>query len=226
MVVERKKVRELSPKKLKAYLEEQQPKYQTLALTRGYLRQLIKENPDDKSARSKVRVVEKIMDAKLAGEGGDDVVRKRRKPGTGTPKVTEHVYKDTPTNQKLGRVGQTYTRTTYEDAEYDTHRQVKMRRTRLRSKPDPATRRANPWIDAMRQAKQELGAPGFCIVRRNVSDPDDEEQQMGRRVYLRSVEIMKANKAAAAAAAGKEKPEEEPEAQAGEGESAAVKAGA
>ena len=155
-----------------------------------------------KLADAKIRVVEKRMRKKI--ESGDDTVQ-RRKSGTGKKVVKQFTYKDTPHNRKLERVGQTYEKAVYEDAEFEP----KSRKFRRRKRPlflageEAAERRVkaqknNKWIRAVSQAKEELGAPGFIIIRKEPRDPSDPDQVMGSKVYARATELMRQFKAEAA----------------------------
>lgn len=148
-----------------------------------------------KLADTKLRIIEKRM------RDSDDK-QTRRKAGTGKKVTVKATYKDTPSNRKLGRVGQEYERVVYEDAEVEECVRKVRRRKRpafLRGEEDKP-KRGNRWIRAVEQAKQELGAPGFVILRREPKDRDDPDQVMGARVYARAVEVMQEMKTAEAPA--------------------------
>jgi hypothetical protein len=122
---------------------------------------------------------------------------KRRKAGTGAKKEITLEYKDTAINRKLGRVGTAYTKTVYADAEVE---EVKRKLRRQKRVVDPANRRGgNLWIRSVVRAKEELGAPGFLIIRKTA--PEGAADDLGVRVYNRARELMAEAKAAAAAPA-------------------------
>ena len=147
---------------------------------------------------------------------------RRRKEGTGELQEQELEYKDTPTNRKLDRVGKTYKRVYYKDAEYEeVQRRVRRRKIRRKDDDDAGAdgdaednggkakkqkdktkkkRSTNLWIDSVAQAKKELDAPRFLIVRREAPDPSNEVQVLGAKVYKRAMEIMAVSKEKAAAA--------------------------
>ena len=160
------------------------------------------------------------MKSKLAEEG---ISGKKRVPGTGTKVVTKHEYKDTPENRKAGRVGQTYERVTYKDAEYTDYVQKKMRRLKLKRKREevdaegnpvaPKKKRTNFWIQSMQEAKTQLNAPKMLLPRKTITDESDESQKLAHEVYLLAVEINNKKKAEAKAAKeaeAVEAPAEEP----------------
>lgn len=200
-------------KEFRAHLRKDAEKivFTTLARYRRALIRELKEAEESKDldrghlADAKVRVVEKRMRERI--DKGDTEV-KRRKSGTGKKVVKQLVYKDTPHNRKLERVGQTYEKVVYEDAEFEP----KVRKMRRRKRPvflageEEAARRVkaqknNKWIRAVSQAKEELGAPGFIIIRKEPKDPQDADQVLGSKVYARATELMRQFKAEEAAAA-------------------------
>lgn len=151
---------------------------------------------DEAMKRKKLNIVEKRMRA-ISETGA--VVKRVRKAGTGTKVEEEHIYTDNKANRDAGRVGQTYKKVKYTDAEYE-ERPVKMRRIRRTSAGgEDKPKRTNMWIEAVQQAKAALGAPSFVIVRKEVSDPSDAQQVMGQKVYQKACEIMAAAKASQAA---------------------------
>lgn len=124
----------------------------------------------------------------LAKDGGLTV--KRRKPDTGVRKEVEEVYKDTLENRNRGRVGQTYKRVVWEDAEYEeVPRKIRKR------KRTTGEKKHNPWTDSLAKAKEELGAPKYVTIRKE-GDPDD----IGVKVYKRAIEILQKYKEEKAAA--------------------------
>lgn len=161
------------------------------------LRFTVNGNPidDAETRRKKVNIIEKRMRVLSAAE---NATKRVRKPGTGTKVEEEAVYADNKANREAGRVGQTYKKVSYTDAEYE-ERPLKMRRIR-RVKPEgeEKPKRTNLWIEAIKQAKTELNAPKFVIIRSEVKDPNDEAQVLGNKVYQRAREILVAQKAEAA----------------------------
>jgi hypothetical protein len=176
------------------YLDENPKRYATLSRYRKLL-----TGAKTKNNRLKLRHVEDQMKAIL----DKGLETKRRKAGTGERVMVKMVYKDTPGNRRADRVGKEYEKVTYENAEVATCVRTRMRRRKRQSRanPDGTPGPRNAWIVAVEQAKAELDTPKFVIVRKEVRDPADETQVVGNKVYLRAVEIMAANKAAAAAAA-------------------------
>ena len=141
----------------------------------------------DKKARAVYALMRERVDA------GATV--RRRKAGTGAKKEIQLVYRDTPANRKLSRVGVTYTKTVYENAEVE---EVKRKLRRQKRAKDPSRKRSgNAWIRAVVAAKAELGAPSFLIIRRESDDPNDA----GVRVYHRAKQLMQQSKIEAAEAA-------------------------
>lgn len=139
----------------------------------------------------KARAVYALMRERV--EAGATV--RRRKAGTGAKKEVQLVYKDTAANRKLNRVGVTYTKTVYEDAQVE---EVARKLRRQKRATDPSKKRSgNAWIKAVVAAKAELGAPSFLIIKKSSEDPND----IGVRVYNRAKELMQAAKSEPAAAA-------------------------
>jgi len=177
---------------LALYLEEHPKQYATLGRYRKIL-----TGAKTKNNRLKLRYVEERMKAIL----DSGLQTKRRKAGTGDRVTVQMVYKDTPTNRRAGRVGQSYDKVTYENAEVATCLRTRMRRRKRKSRAsaDGAPGPRNAWITAVEQAKAELETPKFVIVRKEVRDPADAQQVLGNKVYLRAKELMAANKPQGAA---------------------------
>ena len=114
---------------------------------------------------------------------------KRRKPGTGSKRELQVEYKDTPANRKAGRVGTTYAKVVYEDAE--TEDVIRKLRRHKRASDPSKKRTGNAWIQAVASAKKEMNAPAFLIIRKQSDDPTD----IGVSVYKRAKEIMAEAKA-------------------------------
>lgn len=175
-------------REFKASLENKPRTYNSLSCLRTYL---MKQDEMTPLLRKKILFVQRKMND-LVKESG---AAQRRVPGTGE-RVEEVVeYKDTPENRKRGRVGQTYTRIVYKDAKFEERKQRRPRRLKLQTlepEVEGFTKpvRRNFWIEAMEIAKSELGAQSFVVVRKEVTDPNDEEQVFGHKVYTRAAEIL------------------------------------
>lgn len=175
-------------REFKASLDNKPRAYNSLASLRGYL---MKQEEITPLLRKKILYTQRKMNEAVENANAG----KRRVPGTGE-RIEEVVeYKDTPENRKRNRVGQTYTRVTYKDAEYEERTQRRPRRIRIKT-TEPEVEgftkpvRRNFWIEAMEIAKSELGAQSFIVVRKEVTDPNDEDQVFGHKVYLRAAEIL------------------------------------
>lgn len=166
--------------------------YNTLCRTRNGLIKAQAENDGDRTLAKKLKWVETQMQERIK----NGVETKRRKPNTGERIVETLVYKDTETNRKLNRVGQTYEKVRYEGAEYETIRKTSMRRRKRKRNSgedgEQRPKRENRWIACVVEAKRELGAPSFVIVRKEVTDPNSEQQQLEHKVYLKAKELMEA----------------------------------
>jgi hypothetical protein len=154
---------------------------------------------DAEETRKKLQTVEKLMRLRVK----DGVLVRRRKPGTGSKAEVEVEYKDTQTNRKAGRVGLKYTKIVYQDGEVEESARKMRKRKRSTKDEDgtPVPKRSNLWIQAVQQAKAELGAPAFLIIRREAKDPANELDVIGVKVYEKARENMALLKQAAADAA-------------------------
>ena len=174
------------------YLEANPKKYNTLNRYRVLFAPDMSGN-----GRRKLKLVEAAMQV-ILDEGASI---KRRVPNTGTREEIDAVYKDTASNQKLNRVGQTYKKVIYMNSEFEETKRFKMRRRRRNINADPNKPvHKNLWIDSIGLAKAEFNTPKLVIVRKVITDPADESQVLGNKVYLRAKEIMVAAQAVAAAA--------------------------
>jgi len=183
-------------KVFKKTINEKERKYDALALLRGRLAKLETSDGNTK----KIRFLQHRM-KKLIKSG---VAMKKRIPGTGTRVVVKVPYKDTAGNQKAGRVGQTYDKVVWQDAEYDLEAKRKMRKFKFKrpavyDAEGNVVKKQNVWITAMQQAKQNLGAPSFVTPKKEVTDPSDEKQVMGHKVYVEAKRILGELQAARAA---------------------------
>lgn len=179
------------------YLTKNPKRYGTLSRYRKILAAL----EPTRNGRKKLSFVEKEMKTIL----GQGLETKRRKPGTGTRVVIKKIYSNTPANVRKGLAGKEYEKVVYENAEMETRVRTRMRRRKRepRAGSDKPARR-NAWIMAVEAAKKELDTKNFIIVRKEVRDPEDEDQVLGNKVYMRAKELMvgiKAEEAAAKAAA-------------------------
>ena len=174
------------------FLEANPKKYNTLNRYRVLF------TPDmSGNGRRKLKLVEAAMQV-ILDEGASI---SRRVPNTGVREEIEAVYKDTVSNKKLNRVGQTYKKVVYTNSEYEETKRFKMRRRRrnVNANPDKPVHK-NLWIDSIGLAKAELNTPKLVIVRKVVNDPTSESQVLGNKVYTRAKEIMVAAQAVIAAA--------------------------
>jgi hypothetical protein len=176
------------------FLDSKERKYSTLCRYRKILIDTIQKfDATDKTNMTTIRVCRKklkYVEGKMQLILTAGVPTKRRKAGTGKKVEVEHIYKDTAQNRKSGRVGQTYMKVTYEDAEFEDVKREKMRRRRRRKTANSTDASKNKWILAVAAAKKDIGAPNFVIVRREVKEPGNTEQEMGVKVYNRAKEIM------------------------------------
>lgn len=184
-------IESMTPKELRTLLKDEGVGLNVLVRCRRSLNIALAavETSEDQKEKiedldEKLRLIESLMRKKI--KNGETV--KKRRPGTGEKRVTQHVYQDTPGNRRLDRVGKTYEKVMYVNGEI-TEASIKLRRRRrVVKKADDATPRANAWIKAVQFAKEELGAPKFVIIRRESSVEND----IGVKVYNRARELMKA----------------------------------
>lgn len=186
-----------------AYITANPKRYGTLSR----YRKILASSALGRNERKKLSFIEKEMEVILA----KGLETKRRKPGTGTRVVVKKVYGNTPANIRKGLVGKEYEKVEYHDAEVETRVRTRMRRRKrqMRANSD-GTGHRNAWITAVAEAKKELGTKNFVIVRKEVLDPEDEDQVLGHKVYLRAKEIMEAAKAAEPAEPATEAASDEP----------------
>ena len=179
---------EMTLPKFKSTLEELELDYTKLSSLRNFFIKEYENEPRNR-LKSKIRFVEKIMKAKI----DNGLSRKRRKSGSGKKIVTEHVYKDNAVNRQHNRVGQTYHKVHYEDAEYE---EVPYKRfKKYRPSSDKASvdkpKRKSIWTEAVKLAKEKINAPKMTLVRKEVKDPNDPRQVEGHKLYLEALEQMK-----------------------------------
>ena len=191
MVLNRSNLVEMDLNAFKRVLKDAKTTFTSLGSLRGYL---TKQEPSDVNAK-KIRFVQNLMKEYLGDTGR---CTRRRVPGTGDKVIVKIPYKDTPDNRKAGRVGQTWDKVVYENAEYSDYTQKKMRRYRIRQpeevgadgKPVVKKRSRTLWIEALEQAKHKLNAPNFVVYRKDVKDPNDPEQVLGQQVYNEAMQIL------------------------------------
>lgn len=147
-------------------------------------------NAVKKKDKGRLRIVTKRIN-KVTEEGR--AKRRVRVSGTGTRVKKEFTYIDNRINREKGIVGKTYTRDVWEDAEYEMVDRVPRRR-RIRDEGDE-TKNDNVWVKAIREARREMNVHGLVPLRREAKDPNDEQQILGERLYLRAREIMNELKA-------------------------------
>lgn len=172
-----------------SYLDESPKKYATLS---RYRKILSVEPNKTKLNRRKLKHVESLM--KVILDNG--LITTRRKSGTGERKEINLIYKDTPVNKRLGRVGNSYTKVVIEGGDVTEHTRTKMRRRKRRQRDVQANGKRNAWIEAIEQAKQELNAPKFIIIRKEVKDESDPNQVLGHEIYKRAIILKDERKAA------------------------------
>lgn len=165
-----------------------------LSSLQGVRAALAREEPSVENDK-KVAAVESAMRSLIKKS---EPTIKRRVPGTGTAVTIEKTYADTLDNRRRNRVGQKYTVTTYEDAEY-TEVDASFRRKRRRAQNldedgNPVKKAPSKWILAMTAAKDELGAKPFTIVRKSLPENPSEDDKMGKAVYDRAMQLMEASK--------------------------------
>lgn len=173
---------------LKAFRENMRNEEHTLKnLTR--IRNSLAGGMEGEEQQKKLRLVEALMRKKL--KEGEKVLK--RKAGTGERTVVEMVYRDTPGNRRLERVGKTYSKVSYTNPEMVETRIRIGRRRRAPvendpEQPDSKKKKKNVWIQAVETAKRELQAPAFVIIRKESPDPND----LGVSIYNRAKAIVHA----------------------------------
>lgn len=145
--------------------------------------------------KKRLRIVSRrIEELQKSGE----LKKKVRVEGTGTRVEKTFVYARTKANDDLGRSGKEYKKWVWEGAEYEYQdRRIRKRRIQDENTQDEnkPKRPKNKWLQALDQAKQELGVSGLVIVRREALDREDEKQILGERVYKRARAILDKAKA-------------------------------
>lgn len=114
----------------------------------------------------------------------------RRKPGSGQRVEITKTYIDSAMNRKLNRVGQNYTTVSYENPEYIETLPREKTKKRRRSN----NLKKNCWIEAVCEAKLQLNAPSWVVIRKVVDNPCDEQQILGHKVYTTAMEILSEKK--------------------------------
>jgi hypothetical protein len=122
-------------------------------------------------------------------------VVKKRMQGTGSRIEQEKEYKDTPSNRALGRVGLTYKSVRFENPDYHFIAPKLRRKRKVRSEEEKKNAKTNLWIASVGQAKLELDAPKWVVIRREALDSGAADD-IGVRVYKRAMEIMNEKKEA------------------------------
>lgn len=183
------KVMEMDLKTFRAYIRSDPP-FSALKNYRRVLDKSIRADQDPELNLKKIKTVEKAM--RLHIDSG--LKKKRRKPGTGTRVEVKKVYQDNKNNRALNRVGQEFITYKWVDAETEEV-PVKLRRRKRRRPQDPdeaGEKRVNLWIESVNEAKKELGAPKWCIIRKNPKDPDNvtPEEELSCKLYARAMEIL------------------------------------
>ena len=191
MPLRHKKLVEADLSDFKRCVKKADASYGSLSSLRSSLR---KQDEMTADVAAKIRYVEVRMRKLNKGKDGEQATRKRRVPGTGTLVEREVEYKDTAANRRANLVGQKYTVREYDNAEYvrvpRKMRKISAARASNLGGEDKAPRKKSLWIEAMQIAKKELGLPAFTIVRKQVTDENDEDQKNGHLLYVKAKEIM------------------------------------
>ena len=194
----------LSYPKFATAIEESEMPYNKLMNLRKFL---IKTNEVESTPKLKKKI--RFVERKLKSSLEVGVTMRRRIPETGTRVVSTHTYKDTPSNRKRERVGVSYEKVSYKDADYEEIQRKRFRKYKTKkvvaegedgasSKP----KRRNLWIEAMKIAKANVDAPALSIVYKEVKDPSNPKQVIGHQVYceaIKQLQILKSQAADAAA---------------------------
>lgn len=190
------KVMEMDIKTFRAYIRSNPP-FSAMKNYRKALNKAILEEDETELNLKKIKTLEKAMRIQI----DNGITRKRRKAGTGTRVAVTNVYKDNKNNRLLDRVGKEFTTYKWVDAEVEEV-PVKLRRRKRRRKDtdEAGEKRVNLWIESVDQAKKELDAPKWCIIRKAPKNPENitPEDEISCKVYARAIEILAEKKAAAA----------------------------
>jgi hypothetical protein len=124
-------------------------------------------------------------------------VVKKRTQGTGSRIEEEKEYKDTPSNRALGRVGLKYRSVRFENPDYHFIAPKLRRKRKVRSEEEKKNAKTNLWIASVGQAKLELDAPKWVVIRREaLVSGGAGDDDIGVKVYKRAMEIMNEKKEA------------------------------
>lgn len=144
----------------------------------------------DEDMKKKTSLVEKRLKELIAA----GQLPQKRVPGTGERVETKKVYADTEENRQKGRVGKEYTTVKYLNSEFAA---FKPRLKKKASNPaNSSAPRRNLWLESVSEAKQQIAAPRFVVIRREGSDDDP-----GVQIYKLAISIMAEKKKQAEAAA-------------------------
>jgi hypothetical protein len=178
---------EIPVKKTRKYVDLDDGKFKEYVKGASYpnLVKLRKELRANEDLKSRLQRTEKRMREIL--ESG--YVVKKRTQGTGSRIEEEKEYKDTPSNRALGRVGLKYRSVRFENPEFHFIAPKLRRKRKVRSEEEKKNAKTNLWIASVGQAKLELDAPKWVVIRREapVGAADDD---IGVKVYKRAMEIM------------------------------------
>jgi hypothetical protein len=173
-----------------------EPDFTTLEIYRRALKRYITTNTENEEAaklvgkaRTKFSSLEHVMRIRVkAGVGA-----KRRVSGTGERKVVSKEYRDTASNRAMERVGTTYDKVVWEGAEFEDYkRNIRTNKRKRVAAVDGVPRKKGIWIDAFAQAKlefPEIPANKWVAACKTVTDPENADQVLRNKVYLRAMEI-------------------------------------
>ena len=129
----------------------------------------------------------KVVEKRLREQIDEGYTVKRRKPGSGERVEETRVYKDSAQNRELDRVGREYKVVMYRDPEYIEVAPRLPKKPRRRSVENP---KKNCWLESVAEAKVQIGAPKWVVIRKDVKNPEDPSEVMGHRLYTKAMEIL------------------------------------
>ena len=182
--------------------EVSEVEFTTLEKYRKVLKRYINKYAESDTHKSGVNQIKKKFAAlehvmKKRTKAG--VMGRRRVAGTGERKEVTLKYKDTASNRAQRRVGEEYTRVTWEGSEFEEYKRNIRTKKRKKVGPRDPNKPANTWIKAFTKAKSEFPeiAPNTWVApKKVVTDPSNAQEVLQNRVYLRAMEIMAEEKMA------------------------------
>ena len=167
----------METKDFKKYLEE--AKFNSLLKLRKTLLNFEEQ-------KKKTKLVEKRLRERIQ----EGYTIRRRKAGSGERVEVTKVYKDSPNNQRLNRVGQEYKTVVYRNSDFEEV----VPRIPKRPKRRANNSQKNCWLESVAEAKAKLNAPKWVVIRKELKNPEDPAEVMGHRVYTSAMEILCAKK--------------------------------